>query len=180
MESEGGRDADNFYVEPDWYHALPFHLLKSRISTAIVLSYYDTKKKAVKMTMVLSKSSRAYIITQGYLQGFLLERHENVMSWLFDLKTVPQFREEVSCYLETSEIDKVHTDISILESEDWKVTSLMYVNPSIYIQFLQSTDRRCELEKLYDGVITKENFTWYVIIVLLPMVADLRARKQLL
>ena len=67
-----------------------------------------------------------------------------------------------------------------MESEDWKVTSLMYVNPSIYIQFLQSTDRRCELEKLYDGVITKENFTWYVIIVLLPMVADLRARKQLL
>ena len=131
------------------------------------------------MAIVLSKSSRAYILTQNYLKGFLLERHENIMSWLFDLKTSPQFRSEVSCHIETLEIDNVYEDVSKLVSESGKVTSLMYINPSVYIQFLKSFDRSGELEKLYDGVLTIENYTWYVIIVLLPMIAEMRANKRL-
>ena len=55
-------------------HYLPFPGLESRLSSAIVLSYQGISKEVIKLTLVLSKRSRVFIISQEGLKGFLLKR----------------------------------------------------------------------------------------------------------
>ena len=56
-------------------HSLPFAKIKSRLCTAIILGFQGRQKLIVKMLIVLSKSSRAFIITQEGLPGFLIKHH---------------------------------------------------------------------------------------------------------
>ena len=65
-------------------HDLPFPGLPSRISTAICLSFDDLSTNVIKKMMVLSKRGRVYIITQNGLSGFLMKRHDNCLSWIYD------------------------------------------------------------------------------------------------
>ena len=52
---------------------LPFPGLESRNASAIIFSFYSTKKDVIKKCLVLSKSSRAFIISQKGLAGFLID-----------------------------------------------------------------------------------------------------------
>ena len=44
-------------------HDLPFKAIKSRVATAIMMSYRDVKKHVVMTLLLLSNSSRAFIIS---------------------------------------------------------------------------------------------------------------------
>ena len=68
--------------------ALPIPGLKSRISSAIVWSLRDLRKKGVMTLLILSKSSNAYIKSQDGLRGFYSIKHENSDSWAYEVMGV--------------------------------------------------------------------------------------------
>ena len=69
-------------VDKELKHALPFPVIKSRLSSAIIMSYMYTRKKVVMRVIVINRSCRAYIITQEGLPGFLIPRYQNLASLL--------------------------------------------------------------------------------------------------
>ena len=68
-------------------HRLPFPMLKSRISTSIILSFAGRRKAVIKLSIRLSKASRSFIASQLGLPGFLLPTHDNFASFYFELRT---------------------------------------------------------------------------------------------
>ena len=168
------------HVDAGMQSSLPFHLLKSRLSTAIVLSFFSTKKKVIKLSIILSKASRAYIISQDGLPGFLLNHHNNIMSWLYELsKTVDELRYSISYSLEAYEVENLFDTVASHKIETEKEIALMYANPSVYVGFLKALNRTDQLNELCDGTVKCENFTWHVYMNLIPEINKLRAEKQL-
>ena len=51
--------------------------------------------------------------------------------------------------------------------------------PSIYVKILQETGSIEVLKALYDGTITTDNYTWYILIELEPKINKLRAEGKL-
>ena len=68
-------------------HSLPFPMLKSRISTSIILSFAGRRKVVIKLSILLSKASRSFITSQLGLPGFLLPAHVNFASFFFELQS---------------------------------------------------------------------------------------------
>ena len=75
---QGAESSIDLQVDRKLKDALPFPGIKSRLSSAIVLSFIGRRKKVVMRVIMLSKSCRAYIITQGCLPGFLLAQYQNL------------------------------------------------------------------------------------------------------
>ena len=69
---------NDFLVKVEDRHSLPFPAIKSRLSTAHMFSFYGRVKSSLKLGIVLSVGSRAYIITQEALPGFLTTRYESI------------------------------------------------------------------------------------------------------
>ena len=80
---EGIVSLKQFRVDKSLKDSLPFPGLKSRLCSAIVLSYLNKKKKVIALINVLSRGGRAYILSQGGLNGFLTPRYDNLSSLLF-------------------------------------------------------------------------------------------------
>ena len=60
-------------ISPEFKHALPLPFLESRHVSAKIFGMLDTKKKSISILLLLSKSSRAFVITQKGLPGFLID-----------------------------------------------------------------------------------------------------------
>ena len=84
---------DRLKVSDEMKSALPVPKLNSRNVIAYILSYYGRKLEVYKLTLGLSKSSRAFIITQNGLQGFLKP------SWLIEIEKSFVFREKMLGFL---------------------------------------------------------------------------------
>ena len=62
VELKRRRSLEEFPVDPKLKDALPTRI-KSRLSNAIILSYLGRSKVVIKVCLVISRSSRAYVIT---------------------------------------------------------------------------------------------------------------------
>ena len=129
--------------------------------------------------LVLRNSSRAFIITQGGLQGFLLNCHNNSASWLYELQLSAQFRKEAACFLSQTKFKVLLSQLAACKTEEEKETCLRHVYPVIYVGFLRSMGRSEEVKELFDGTITYENYTWYIHAELLPRISKLRSEGGL-
>ena len=58
-------------------HSLPFPRIKSRLASAIICSSFARKKYTIKVLIMLNKESRAYIISQDGLPGFLCQKQQS-------------------------------------------------------------------------------------------------------
>ena len=58
----------------EFYSALPFIKIKSRLATAIILSYHGYREEVIQMLLCLNHISRAYIVNSDLLNGFLVEK----------------------------------------------------------------------------------------------------------
>ena len=85
------RSISDFYVNRALRHSLPSDRIRSRLCHAKVWENFGLKKDAVKTLILLSRHSRAFIITQG-LNGFLLDNHTCSESWFFEFKCSEKFR----------------------------------------------------------------------------------------
>ena len=170
---------DEFPVEHGRRHDLPFKKIRSRLASAIILSFRDRKKHVTITLLTLTKSSRAFIITQGGLPGFLLDHHNNSMSWLYELQMSAQFRREMACYPEQIELEDLPKQLAECKTDEEKETYLRHVYPATYVAFLRTMGRTEELNELFDGTITPENYTWYLHAELLPKISKLRSEGRL-
>ena len=176
---EVARNFDEFPVEQERRRALPLNKLRSRLPTAIIFGFHGRKKQVIKMLLVLSNSSRAFIITQGGLRGFLLAHHNNSASWLYELQLSAKFRTEAACFLSQTELEDLPKQLGACKTEEEKETCLRHVYPTTYVALLRSIGRTKELDRLYDGTITPDNYTWYIHAELLPKLNKLRSEGRL-
>ena len=100
-------------------HSLPFHMLNSRISTSIVLSFVGRRKAVIKLSIVLSKASRSFIVSQLGLPGFLLSSHDNFASFLFELQSQRTLlNEENMSYIDENKYTTLALEIA---EHAWKI-----------------------------------------------------------
>ena len=103
---------DQFSVEQELIHSLPFPSIKSRLCTAYICTHFDIRKRAVVVLIKLSKSSRAFIITQNGLPGFLLHQFDNTPSFVFYAVGKPaQFRAEFEMKETANKLDTLAEDL---------------------------------------------------------------------
>ena len=94
MSEKTQLNLENFPVCNSRKHALPIPGIKSRLCSSIILSYQGRAKEVIQLAILVSNDSRAFIITQDCLRGFLINKHTNNDSLLFDLQTSARFRAE--------------------------------------------------------------------------------------
>ena len=111
----------------------------------------------------LSKSSRAHIITQNYLPGFLV-KHNNPMSWMYELAMNPRYWKSLELQNSLdftrgqmqSIVSKVRTRSQITgEAPEYEAAkNLMNNHPFLYIKMIKSLEG-------YNSSITDLNRTSY-------------------
>ena len=89
--------------------SLPIPGIKSRLSSAIVLSFYSRRKKVVTLMLVLSRESRAYIISQEGLPGFLVEKYRGLSELMKNEFKMSDFArlactDQITCQAELDEL----------------------------------------------------------------------------
>ena len=108
----------DFVVSKELRHSLLTPRLGSRLATAMIFGYQGRKKAVIKLLLLINNASRAFIITQEGLQGFLMEGHNSAQSFCQQLLTSAAFRTETACSLQPTQIKemirelKSHTDAS--------------------------------------------------------------------
>ena len=98
-------------VEPHRRANLPWTRLKSRLSTAIICTFWGRRKPVIVTMLTLNKSGRAYIITQEGLRGFLVNRHDNLNSWIFELQMSRDFIKDVIARMTKTELNKLTAEL---------------------------------------------------------------------
>ena len=165
----------NFTVLPEYRKALPFSKIRSRLPTAIILSLYGRKIKVIRVMLTVSKSSHAFIVTQDFLKGFLLNSHCNSASWFYEYELSAKYRRTMSCCLLDRDLKDLSSQLAYIQLPSEKEELLRNVCPSVYLVYLRSLGRIEEADELYDGTPTSENFTWYTHAELLPTLRKLRS-----
>ena len=98
----------NLKIEKKLKDSLPIPGIKSRLSSAIVLSFYSRRKKVISLVLVLSRASRAYIISQEGLPGFLVEKYSTLSQLMFtEFKMSKQFVLGICPEYSQAELDKL-------------------------------------------------------------------------
>ena len=110
------------------------------------------------------------------------ERIEKQKSDWFDsfAQSAARRRElEIKLNLKANWLDDTVKGIGSYFKIEEKERYLMRCQPVAYSQYLRDTDRQDLLTKLYDGTITHNNYTWYLILELLPKISKMRAEGKL-
>ena len=103
---------DQLPVSAGLIHSLPFPSIKSRLCTAYIWTHFDIRKRAVAVLIKLSRSSRAFIITQQGLPGFLLSHFDNIQSFEFFAIGMPaQFRAEFEMKETANKLGNLASDL---------------------------------------------------------------------
>lgn len=157
-------------------HALPLPGLESKNIVANIMSFHGRQKEGIKLSLVLSKKSRAFIICNKGLQGSLVERHNNIMSWVYEVQTSSTFREETLGFLEESELATLPAALASRKKPEEKESLLRLTYPAAFPALLKAMGRIEELQKLYVGY---ENYTWYILGEIVPEVHKLRRDGRL-
>ena len=152
-------------VNRDLTHSLPFGELKSRLCIAIILGHLARKKQVIKLMLILNKSSRAFIITQDGLPGFLIPNHDNKQSFFFELENYADFRNELGCHLNQEKHTNVLSKCTSLEDKE---RTLRLVYPIAFAFYIKAFGKEKEKELMNFGVVTLLNYTWYIQSELLP------------
>ena len=134
----------NFPVDVELKHSLPIPQLTSRLSTSVILSFLGRSKPVIMFALTLNRKSRAFIITQGCIPGFLQPNHDNIDSLLFELQTSESFRKEVNCDLSSDRIEEM---AGVLKSVE-KFDSESIVSPSTCMSILRDLLESNKLTKL--------------------------------
>ena len=143
------------------------------------MSYFDIQKGVVVKVIVLSKRSRAFIITQAALPGFLLRRYETLSSLVFnELKISVKSQSEFDAGHSLEEIEVVRKDLVAENSTD-AIANFKHASPSHYVAYLTLEGKTDDLKALCDGKPQAWNLFWYVQIFVLPRLKRMRSEGQL-
>ena len=113
---------EDFPIDNAHRHDLPFPGLPSRISTAILLCFKGLKVEVIKKMLVLSKRGRVFIITQHGLSGFLLSRHNNCLSWIFDYILTDSAESDVR--YKSTDVKQIYSKLKEVNTEEEREAAL--------------------------------------------------------
>ena len=82
------RGIQDLVVDAKLRHSLPLPGIQSRLASAVIFSFLGKKKNVSKIVIVLNRGGRAYIITQGFLAGFLMSNYDSLASLMFNELTI--------------------------------------------------------------------------------------------
>ena len=166
---------DHLKVDPELANALPLPGLENRSVVSNIWSYHGRKKDVIKLTLILSRASRAYMIRLKGLHGALLDHHNNALSWSHEVQMSAKFRNETLGFLE-EELGELLAKLVRAKKPDDIVHLLRLSYPGAYVAYLKACGRTEEIQKLYDGY---ESFTWYILGELVPELHKLRSEERL-
>ena len=130
------RNLEDLHFNQSLRNSLPSDLLKSRLCTALVLTGFGLQKKVVKVFLKLSKRSRAFIISQAGLPGFLLTRHDNILSFMhdqFSLTLQIEFEESIDVSFDQLKVICAKSDTIELKEKE-----LRRVLPQVFVAVLRA------------------------------------------
>ena len=157
-------------------HSLPFPGLRSRHATAIILGFDSCRNMVVSRAIRLSKLSRAYILSQEYLPGFLEKQHDTLSSWLLDFKLSERFRMSFYLQISAAKAEEIVTDTDKLEDIQDQLAHLKAHHPLVYIALGSSKEGfENSLAKITNRSFMEEYFSWYVHLMLPSKISELRA-----
>lgn len=166
---------DHLKVDPALANALPLPGLEARNVVANIWSFHGRKKDVIKLTLVLNRGSRAFIVRLKGLHGALLEHHNNALSWSHEVQTSARFRAETLGFLE-DDLGELLAKLARAKKSEDIVHLLRLQYPAAYVAYLKACGRTADLQKLYDGY---GNFTWYILGEIVPELHKLRSEDRL-
>ena len=156
------KSLDNFKVTEASRHDLPTDLIKSRLCHGEIWGKFDLTRGTTKILIILSKRSRAFILTQR-LRGFLIDHHNCGASWIYDFQNSASTSDLFTGpYCTRTEVKEAKHQLSKFSKFEGKDALLKNRFPSMYVAQLQSMRKIKEVEALYDGKVTPTNMRWYV------------------
>ena len=141
-------------VDDKLRHSLPLPGIQSRLASAVIFSFLGKKKNVSKTVIVLNRGGRAYIITQGFLAGFLISNYESLASLMFNELTMNC---KFKCENEIEEKLKLKALEEALDAQLNSEKKFMHVkhrHPELYVAYLTSEGKFDELKSLFDGDVT--------------------------
>ena len=128
------------------------------------------QKDVVVVLLKLSRSSRAFIITQNGLPGFTIDKYTlpPLMSFHFSLSK--PCNADIAQDLDQKEFVILDNRLKECQTQDQKEKALKSHHPEVYVDYLRATDRASEVEALYDESVCTGR-TWYYIIKFKPKLA---------
>ena len=155
------RSIEDFEVDSNIIHSLPFPGLQSRLGSAITLSFLGLQKRVICKVIVLSRGCRAYIITQVGLPGFLLENYGSLAAMLTTELNMTRFC-DLSNMFEFCDLSYKFNDYNdddilklteVLGPKDIneKIAHIKHREPSLYVAYLTSEGNTKELKRLCEG-----------------------------
>ena len=130
---------------------LPFPTLKSRLASTIVLSFQGTSKEVIQLTLILSRKSRNFIISQGGLKGFLVKRRTSPSLLLKEFRHSVHLRSKYTCYFSLEEFERIYAELSVSLTDLELDLAMRQRFPELYFKCMKAMGRDSEL---FDGTIT--------------------------
>ena len=157
----------------------PFlEVMSGFMATGTMLSYYGSRREVCQMLQLLCHSSRAYIVEQEGLPGFLVHK-PSPLTWFIQLKAEGDLQEKVTAHkIEFPEIFLKTLDA--MENNEEREVYLKEHHPILFIEALKATERDDELQEFCKGLRNDyEHYTFYVEHYLLPKFESLRRDGRL-
>ena len=133
------------------------------------------------MCQILQKlchASRAYIVEQESLPGFLVHR-PSPLTWFIHLKNIGSLEEKCTAH----KIGNPETFLETLQAMKNNEEREFYLeehHPILFIEALKATERDDELQEFYKGLRDNyEYYTFYIVLYLLPWFESLRRDGRL-
>ena len=123
-------------------HALPFPGIESRNASAHILAMFDLRKGVTKTCLLVDTHSRAFIISQNGLEGFVSLKHNNINSWLYEARTFLRL-----AFLTLDEFNLMDQQLSALQTNEEKEALLKTQYLWVYYTLLEETGREEEVPK---------------------------------
>ena len=159
-------------MNPFKYYIGGFH------ATAQMLSFLGTRREVCQILQKLCHESRAYIVEQESLPGFLVHKPSS-LGWFRYLKNIGSFEEKCKAH----KIGNPETFLKTLEAMENNEEREFYLKEHhtiLFIQSLKAVKRDDELQEFCKGL--RENyklFTFYIQHYLLPWFESLRHQGRL-
>ena len=157
----------------------PFlEFMRGFMATGTMLSYYGTRAEVWQMLQLLSHASRAYIVEQEGLPGFLVHTPP-LLGWFIQLKAEEDLQKKCTAH-KLGDSETFLETLKAMENNEEREFYLKEHHPIIFIEALEATERDDELQEFCKGLRNNhELFSFHIEHYLIPWFESLRRDGRL-
>jgi len=148
-------------------------------ATAVMTSFYGHRHEVCHLFQRLNHTTRAYVIEQKGMPGFVLYHPPSILEWLKDLRTDGMLDKKLQ-QLKVDDSDAFLNTLSDLDSNEAQEAFLKEKYLILFIQSLQAMHRDDDLMEFCKGLRNDyEHYTYYIEYYLKPWFESLRCQLRL-